>query len=331
MEATEGAHALRVGMRIPHDAFAAGPSRLGHLLRRVDASRLDQVCVGDHVSFRDGTGYDGLLQAGVICALSERVMVHTAVYVLPLRHPVPVARQVASIAELAPGRLVLGVGVGGDDPHEAAVCGVVPATRGRRTDEGLTILRQLLSGETASYHGEYFQFSDARILPVPSPVVSIPVGGRSPAAIRRAGLLGDGWYGLWVSPSRYAEVTAQVEGVAAAAGRRPPAQWEHHMLIWCGIGDSPKAARRPLADAMEQLYGVTFDKFERWCPSGEPSDIADALAPFLEAGCRSLNLIPVAEHHDAAVDGVAEVGRLLRARIPVPPAATVAGSSSRCL
>ena len=301
-------------MRIPHDVFGAGPSRLRLLLGRIEATGLDQVCVGDHVSFRDGTGYDGLLQAGVIAALTDSLVVHTAVYVLPLRHPLPVARQVASIAEMAPGRIVLGVGAGGDDPHELAVCGVAPGTRGRRTDESLTILRQLLAGNTTSFDGGCFQVSDARVLPVPSQRVPIPVGGRSQAAIRRAGLLGDGWYGLWVSPARYAEVTAEVESAAAAAGREAPGRWEHSMLVWCGFGESQTAARRRLSDAMEQLYGVPFGKFERWCPSGEPSDVDRALAPYVEAGCRSLNLIPVAENHDAAVDGAAEVARLLRAR-----------------
>ena len=64
----------------------------------------------------------------------------------PATHPVAVARQVSSLSMLAPGRLVFGVGMGGDDPHELEVCGVDPRTRGRRMDECLTVVRGLLAG-----------------------------------------------------------------------------------------------------------------------------------------------------------------------------------------
>jgi alkanesulfonate monooxygenase SsuD/methylene tetrahydromethanopterin reductase-like flavin-dependent oxidoreductase (luciferase family) len=311
-------------MRVPHGVFGAGTAVLRHFLQRVDDSGLDQVCVGDHVSFRDGTGYDGLLQASVVAALTERVSVHTAVYVLPLRHPVTVARQVASLAELVPGRLVFGVGAGGDDPHEARVCGIDPRTRGRRMDEALDILRRLLAGTETTYGGEFFQVADACVRPVPSEAVPIPVGGRSAAAIRRAGLLGDGWYGLWVSAARYSALITEVERVAAAAGREV-SSWGHHLLTWCGIGESRVAARSRLAGAMERLYGVPFERFERWCPAGEPSEIAEFLAPYVHAGCRSINLISVAGNNDAAVDGAAEVARLLRTSAAAAPVRTSVG------
>ncbi len=66
---------------------------------------------------------------------------------MALRHPVPVARQIASLCEAAPGRLSFGVGIGGEDRHEIEICGVDPATRGRRTDESLEVLLPLLAGE----------------------------------------------------------------------------------------------------------------------------------------------------------------------------------------
>src|SRR6476661_842701 len=101
-------------------------------LRRAVASAedagLDGLGVGDHVSFYVGAGADGLVGATCILAASERLAAVVGVYLLPLRHPVPVARQVADIATLAPGRLVLGVGIGGEDPHEIEVCGVDPKT-----------------------------------------------------------------------------------------------------------------------------------------------------------------------------------------------------------
>ncbi len=169
---------VRVGFRPPHEVFAEGPAALRGLLTRADALGIDQVCVGDHVSFHGGRGFDGLVQATALAALAPRMAVHTAVYLLPLRHPVPVAWQVASLAELAPGRLVFGVGLGGEDRHEVAVCGVDPATRGLRTDECLSIVRRLLAGDSVTYAGQFFQLRDASIAPAPSPPVPILVGGR---------------------------------------------------------------------------------------------------------------------------------------------------------
>jgi alkanesulfonate monooxygenase SsuD/methylene tetrahydromethanopterin reductase-like flavin-dependent oxidoreductase (luciferase family) len=90
------------------------------------------VCVGDHVSFHDGTGFDGLTAATAALSGSDRLPVLVGVYLLALRHPLLTARQLASISQLAPGRLVLGAGVGGEDRSEVSNSGVDPATRGRR-------------------------------------------------------------------------------------------------------------------------------------------------------------------------------------------------------
>ena len=92
------------------------------------------------------------------------------------------ARQLANLAEMAPGRISFGVGVGGDDRHEVEICGVDPRTRGRRTDESLDILQRLLAGETVDHSGEFFNFEQARIIPTPDPPIPVYVGGRAEAA-----------------------------------------------------------------------------------------------------------------------------------------------------
>src|SRR4030095_390725 len=165
----------------------------------------DHFFVADHVSFHTGFGMDGLVRAATLAALEPELAVHIGVYLLALRHPVPVARQIATLCESAPGRLLLGVGVGGEDPHEIEICGVDPKTRGRRTDESLSALRALLRGEPVSHAGKFFTFERARSRPAPVPPVLMGGGGRGDAASRRAGRLGDGWLGVWCSPRRYAE------------------------------------------------------------------------------------------------------------------------------
>lgn len=300
---------ITVGLRLPHQ-LPDGVKSLHDFAAKVEAAGIDRVCTGDHVAFQDGQGFDGLINATAIAVAAQRVTVQTAVYLLPLRHPVLVARQIATLAELAPGRLVFGVGLGGEDPAELGACGVDPATRGRRMDEGLVLLQSLLTGAPVTWHGTFFEVDQVSIRPAPSPAVPIVVGGRSDAALRRVARHGDGWLGLWVSPRRYADATAQVGRYAEEAGRVDVA-WQHGMHVWCGFGDAPERAQGRLVTAMESLYRIPFAKFDRYCPCGTPEQIAEALRPYAAAGCRSFNLIPVAENEQAAIDGVGRVRSLL--------------------
>jgi alkanesulfonate monooxygenase SsuD/methylene tetrahydromethanopterin reductase-like flavin-dependent oxidoreductase (luciferase family) len=296
---------LEVGLRIPH-GVGDDAARLRAFATAIDRSEVDSVWVGDHVSFHDGTGYDGLQQATALAALTERVGIATAVYLLPLRHPLPVARQVATLGRLAPGRFTFGVGIGGDDPREVANCGVEPRTRGRRMDEALAIVRPLLAGQTVTTDGEFFSLRDASIGVPPDPAVPIMVGGRAPAARRRAGRLGDGWLGVFLSPERFAAGVDEVEQAAADAGRGD-FTGRHGMLVWCSFGADRRAARPALAEAMESLYHRPFEQFERYTCAGTPDDVAAGLSPYVDAGARVLHLAALApdvEHAIAATSCV---------------------------
>lgn len=288
------------------------PGRLARAVAEVDEAGLDHVLVGDHVSFFGGHGFDGLLHAAHLLALSPRLPVHIGVYLLALRHPVVVARQLADLERLAPGRLVLGIGVGGEDRHEFEVCGVDPATRGVRTDEALVLLRRLATGEPVSADGPHFPLRDAQVLP-PVPGLTVQVGGRSDAAVTRAARHGDGWLAIWVSARRFADVLAQVDERARAYGRGDVA-WRHGLQVWCGFGATHEQAVAPLAAAMEGMYGTPFSAFSKYSPAGTPEDVAAFLQPYVDAGCRSVNLIPRAATAEEALTGAVEVRHLLRER-----------------
>ncbi len=299
---------VQVGVRVPMAPLAKDRRAA---VRRLEEAGIDHLMVGDHVSFFGGFGFDGLIQAASVLTASDRLPVHLGVYLLPLRHPVVVARQLSDLAQLAPGRLVLGIGVGGEDRHEYEVCNVDPATRGRRCDEALTVLRGLLDGQTVTSAGEFFPIEDARVVPTPTQPVPILVGGRSDAAVSRAARLGDGWLAIWVSPRRWAQVLEMVDEQAAAAGRSD-VEWRHELQAWVGFGSSREQARERLAKEMQAFYGIAFESFERYSPYGRPEDVAQALAPYVEAGCRSINLIPGGVPDDEAAEAAAEVRRLLQ-------------------
>ena len=301
---------LRVGVVPDFEALAAPLRARRDLVRAVADAGLDHLGLVDHISFRGGRGYDGLVQAASALSLHDELAVYLGVYLLPLRHPVPVARQLASLAELAPGRLVLGVGIGGEDRAEVSNCGVDPATRGRRMDECLRVVRALADGLPVTFHGAHVDVDQALVLPAPEPRIPFIVGGRSQAAERRVARWGDGWLALWVSPERFAATVARVADLAQTAGRvDPPTQ--HGLSVWCGFGNDPLAGRRHLAAAMETTYGRAFDDFARWSPCGTPAQVAEQLTPYIAAGCITFNLIARAASLGEALAGAAEVRRLL--------------------
>ena len=307
---------VRVGLFAPGVQLNGGPA-LDAILRQVTDEGVDHLCVSDHVSFFVGAGSDGLIAAASLLAAQAKLPVYVGLYLLPLRHPVPVARQLATLSQLAPGRLTLGVGIGGEDPHEIETCGVDPKTRGRRMDESLRILGSLADGTPLTFDGEFFSLQDALIVPAPSPRIPLIVGGRSDAAISRAARLGDGWLGIWVSPRRYAAARDQIAREAAEVGR-DPSGFAHALNVWCGFGPTRETAREPLATQMQGFYQIPFEPFERYSPHGTPEQVAEFLSPYIEAGCSAFNVIPCAGDSESAIAAVGELRKLLTAsRSPV--------------
>lgn len=302
---------VAVSFHLREEQVAESGGRLREVLARIEAAGLDGVGTGDHVSFGGGTGIDGLVAAAALVAASDRLTVRTGVYLLPLRHPVLVARQLNTIDQVAPGRLVFGVGVGGEDPHEYAVSGVDPSHRGARADEALSLLRELLTGRPVTHHGRFFDLDGAQVAPG-VPELPIIVGGRSDAALRRAGRFGDGWIGVWISPRRFAEAMERVAESAEEAGRAAVA-WRHEHQGWCFFDPDPRAAAERARRVMEGAYRLPFERFERYTPCGPAAVTAEALRPFVELGVRQFNLVADADKLGYAIEQAGVVKELLNA------------------
>ena len=298
---------VAVGVSLPWGLWGLPPGEQRALLGRIADAGIDHVFTADHVSFRDGSGMDGLVTLAALSGLEPRLGLHLGVYLLALRHPMVAARQIATLAEAAPGRLTVGVGVGGDDRHEVEVCDVDPATRGRRTDVALKTVRALLDGHTVDGDGEFFEFQGGKIRPVPEPAVPFLVGGRSDATLQRAGRLSEGWLAAWCSPHRFAEGVARVE----AAGAERDVEWHHGLQLWLGAGASPAEGRRHAAAAMERFYRMGFEPFERYTPCGTATGAAEFLQPYVDAGATTLNLTPCGIDRGTEIDTVAKVKQLL--------------------
>lgn len=298
---------VRVGVSTPWDLWRLEPGQQRARMAAIADAGIDHVFTADHISFRGGAGMDGVVQLAAMSGLEPRLDLHLGVLLLALRHPVVAARQIATLAEAAPGRVVIGVGVGGEDRREYEVCEVDPSTRGRRTDAALSIVRELLAGRTVDGDGVLFDFERAKITPVPDPAVPFVVGGRSDAALERAARLGDGWLAAWCSAARFQEGVATVEQLGAEREQ----EWRHGIQLWVGVGDSPAQGRAQVAERMQRFYGLSFELFERYTPTGGARHIADFLAPYVRAGASMLNLTPCGPDPETELATIAEVKRLL--------------------
>jgi len=302
---------LTIGYATPTNLWNESFEEKQDILRQLDEAGVDQVYMADHVSFRDGSGTDGFVEIAALSQLHPSMKVMISVYLLALRHPLPVARQLATMSTIAGGRITLGVGVGGEDRHEIEVCGVDPRTRGRRTNESLEIIRQLMDGEPMSYSGEFFQLDEARIKPAVRPSVPIIIGGRSNAALSRTARLGDGWVGAWCSVRRFREAVDIISTEAAEVGRTD-VNWLHGYQPWVGVAATESRAKELVANEMEAFYKVPFSAFEKYTPYGTVEQVAAALRPFVEAGCSMFNLKVVAESRNESIASTAALGELLR-------------------
>jgi len=233
-----------------------------------------------------------------------------------------VAKQVADLDRVSGGRIILGVGVGGEYPQEFEACEVPIGQRGARTDEAIPLLRRLWSGEETTHRGRFHRFDGVRIHPAPlqpggPPIV---VAGRSPAAMRRAATLGDGWMPYLYSPERYESSVDEVRAYADAVDRDLGA-FAWMAFVFVNVQDRAEDAR---ADATA-FFGGTFKQdvgplLDRVAAVGTPEQVADRLGAFVDAGARHVIAAPattrdpLALAHRVAADVRPHVG--LPARVP---------------
>ena len=214
-------------------AYGTHPEAVIRVAQHAEACGFESFLVPEHLVLYPGATLgtfevpptmavaDPLELLAFVAGVTDRIVLGTAVLLLPYRHPVVLAKQLATIDILSRGRLqMITVGLG-TLKGEAAAVGVDFATRGRRADEAIDALRKLWSGgaDGVSHSGEFFAFDDVCIFPKPcSAVLPIHIGGSSHAAARRAGRLGDGYFpgGMLTS----AERAAQLDIMRSYAARR---------------------------------------------------------------------------------------------------------------
>jgi probable F420-dependent oxidoreductase len=200
---------MRLGIHLPHIGRKAGPEAIRRAAVQVEELGFADVWASEHIIVPQGAAYppspifyDPVLTLTWAAAATRRIGLGTSVLVLPMRHPLPLAKELATLQCLSQGRLILGAGVGWLDAEFAAL-GVPFRERGRRMDEGIAMMRAVWSEDPVNFEAKYISaaITDMRSLPQPAAPIPIWIGGSSEAALKRARALGDGWHGSRLAPA----------------------------------------------------------------------------------------------------------------------------------
>ncbi len=235
---------MRFGVHIPHVGHLASRENIATFVRRAEELGFHSLWVSDHIVIPQGmeTRYPGrasgrfpvtpdmpflepLITLAYAASLTQRMLLGTSVLILPMRHPIIVAKELATLDVLSGGRLIFGVGVGWLK-EEFDALGASFAGRGPRTDEYLEAIISLWTQDDPSFEGSHVRVQGIGFAPKPlqKPRPPIWVGGVSPGALKRAGRYGDAWHatGL-ISPQELSGKFQEVQNYARKAGRDPSA------------------------------------------------------------------------------------------------------------
>jgi probable F420-dependent oxidoreductase len=240
------------------------PSQLADIVDHLENSGVDSLWLSELVY---SPAVDPMVGMAYALARTTRLKVGTSVAVLPGRHPVLVAKQLASLAALAPKRVLPVFGLRSAIAAERELFVVPDGERAAVFDESLQLLRSVLVENSASYSGRYFTVSRAAIAPRPAPPLDIWLGGSAPAAFRRIGAFGDGWLGSFLTPTEARVGREAIERAAGQAGRHiEPDHFGISLAVADGELPVELAAavrrRRPDVDPGE-LIATSWDQLHR--------------------------------------------------------------------
>lgn len=233
---------MKLGLMFANSGPFANPQLMAHLAQVAERFGFESIWTVEHVvipqNYQSPYPYspsgkipgsedvpipDPLLPLAYAAAITKTLRLGTGVMILPQRHPLYVAKEVATLDVLSNGRVILGIGSGWLK-EEFDSLGLDFHQRGARTDEAIKSLRALWSPEAASsFHGKHFSFGPVKCFPKPVQKDGVPIviGGHSPAAAKRAGRYGNGFFPAIAEPDKLKELFAMMSAEAKKAGRDP--------------------------------------------------------------------------------------------------------------
>lgn len=279
---------MRVGVSLGRD-------ERGHAAdaRRAEDLGFDMVAVGEHLFFHGPTP-NAFVALAAAAGATERIRLLSSLTIVPIYPAALLAKLVASLDLVSNGRFDLGVGVGGEYAAEFEAAGVNPVTRGAKADETLDLLRELFTGERVQFSGRFTTVPGLRLQhpPVQRPGPPVWVGGRKPAAIRRAGRYGDVWLPYMYTPEQLASSLVKVNQEAVRHGRAEGAV-SGAIFVWGAVDLDAGRAREQVVGFVSEIYQQDFAPLaDHYLLHGSPERVLSRLKEFFDAGADSVVFCP---------------------------------------
>jgi probable F420-dependent oxidoreductase len=280
---------VRIGITLGDSFAEESPDTLLNFIDDCERWDIDSIWVSDRIVAPRPT-LDPIVFMAYLASRMRNMKFGTSALVLPTRQPVLLAKQLATLDFLCRGRLLLVVGLGGDDSEDFAAAGVRKEERGKRADESIVLMKKLWSEEKVTFDGQFYSVHDLTLLPRPHQKGGPPVwvGGRSQAALRRVGKLADGWLVSSVTPK---EVAAGIEAIrthAAEAGREVPKD-HYGVLVPYLIAANSDEAERLAGPSIRRRQDLALHEYSAL---GTAERVQEKLREYIEAGATKFVMRP---------------------------------------
>lgn len=281
---------IRIGITIGDGALESdSPDRLLDFIDQCERWEIDSVWVSDRIAAPRPT-LDPIVFMSYMASRMRNMKFGTSALVLPTRNPVVLAKQLATLDFLCKGRLLLVVGLGGDDSKDFAATGIRKEERGKRADEAIVLMKKLWTEVNVTFEGRFYSVKDLTLFPRPHQKNGPPiwVGGRSKAALRRAGRLADGWLVSSVTPKEMGEGIEAIRCHAMEAGREIP---EDHYGVLIPYFFA-RNAEEALAAAAPSVLRRTDIPVQDYAALGTPEAIRDKIQAYIDIGATKFVMRP---------------------------------------
>ena len=286
---------IKFGYLVPtRDAVMRAPDGRADIRRMIDlavkSERMgyDSLWLGDSLLARPR--FEALTTLSAISSLTTKIEMGTAVYITPLRHPVPLAHTVGNLDLLTGGRFIFGIGLGPESPPvmaEYAASGVDFHKRGQLQDEAIQIMKGLWTGRPTSFDGRNYKIENVTLHPLPGRAGGPPIlmAAAAEPALRRLARLADGWLPIAATPAEYTADWAKIVSYCAEFGRDPGKLQVIHYLTLNVNPDESESARE-MEEFLLAYYGPLhhhIKKTQAIC-AGTPERVANFIRGFIDAG-----------------------------------------------
>ena len=281
---------IRIGIQLGQwPSREINPDAVLDLIDYFEALELDSIWVSDRL-VSAGLTLEPITFLSYIAGRLRKMKFGTSTLVLPTRNPVVLAKELATLDFLSHGRLFPAIGLGGDESKDLQAVGIEHRTRAGRTDEMIVLMRRLWTEENVSFSGKHFSLEGVTIMPRPWQKNGPPiwVGGRSEAALKRTGRLGDGWLVSSVSAGEVERGIGSIRRFAADAGRQVPED-HYGVLIPFYFSENAEKAFEIAGRSIRPRTDLPTPEFTAF---GAPDQIRARVQAYIAAGATKFIMRP---------------------------------------